>query len=161
VVQGPVVPSTASAAMVQGPPGVAASCAQGGARVGGGGRSPGDPGTRISLQHPNTALEATGHSAGFVAGVGQWGVARASAWACVPCMRSGLGVKVPRPGSRGAEGHGKRQGVAVRWGLKAAWNAGAGRGTRTGEEVWYARDEWARHHKVLHPRRGVRDTSGV
>jgi len=30
---------------------------------------------------PNTALEATGHSVGLVAGVAQWGVARASAWA--------------------------------------------------------------------------------
>jgi hypothetical protein len=73
---------------------------------------------------------------------------------CVPCMRSCSGVKVPRPGICGAEGPGKRQGVAVRWGLKEAWNAGAGRGTRTGYEVWYARDEWARHHKVLHPQLG-------
>jgi hypothetical protein len=30
---------------------------------------------------PNTALEATGHSVGFVAGVGLYRVARASAWA--------------------------------------------------------------------------------
>ena len=69
-------------------------------------------------------------------------------------MRSGLGVKVSRPGVRGAEGPGKRQGVTVRWGLKEAWNEGAGRGTRTGEEVWYVRDEWARHHQVLPPQLG-------
>ena len=55
---------------------------------------------------------------------------------------------------RGAEGPGKRQGVTARWGLKAAGNEGAGRGTRTGYEVWDARDEWARHHKVLHPQLG-------
>ena len=79
---------------------------------------------------------------------------RGSGPACVPCMRSCLGVKVPGPGVRGAEGPGKRQGVAVRRGLKAAWNARAGRGTRTGYEVWYARDEWARDHKVLHPQAG-------
>ena len=64
-------------------------------------------------------------------------------------MLSCLGVKVPCPGVRGAEGQGKRKGVTVRWGPKDAWNEGAGRGTRTGYEVWYARDEWARNHKVL------------
>jgi hypothetical protein len=69
-------------------------------------------------------------------------------------MRSCVGVQVPRPGMRGAEGQGKRQGAAVRRGLKEAWNECAGRGTRTGYEVWYARDEWARHHKVLHPQSG-------
>src|SRR6266850_1722132 len=74
--------------------------------------------------------------------------------ACVPCMLSCLGVKVPSPGVREAEGQGKRQGVTARWGLKDAWNEDAGRGTRTGYEVWYARDEWARHHKVLHPQLG-------
>jgi hypothetical protein len=79
---------------------------------------------------------------------------RGSPPACVPGMRSCLGVKVPGPGVRGAEGPGKRKGVAVRRGLKAAWNARAGRGTRTGYEVWYARDEWARDHKVLHPQAG-------
>ncbi len=52
--------------------------------------------------------------------------------ACVPCMLSCSGVKVPRPGVRGAEGQGKRKGVTARWGLKAAWNERAGRGTRTG-----------------------------
>jgi hypothetical protein len=78
----------------------------------------------------------------------------AHAQACVPCMLSCLGVKVPRPGMRGAEGQGKRKGVTARWGLKEAWNEGAGRGTRTGYEVWYARDEWARNHKVLHPQLG-------
>jgi hypothetical protein len=62
---------------------------------------------------------------------------------------------------RGAEGQGKRKGVTARWGLKEAWNEGAGRGTRTGYEVWYARDEWARNHKVLHPQRGVLYKSGV
>ena len=71
--------------------------------------------------------------------------------ACVPCMRSCLGVKVPCPGMRGAEGPGKRQGVTARWGLKAAWNEGAGRGTRTGYEVWYSRGELARDSKALHP----------
>jgi hypothetical protein len=72
----------------------------------------------------------------------------------VPCMRSCLGVKVPRPGVRGAEGPGKRKGVTVRWSLKDAWNESAGRGTRTGYEVWYARDEWARDQQVLHPQLG-------
>ena len=57
--------------------------------------------------------------------------------ACVPCMLSGLGVKVPCPGMRGAEGQGKRQGVTARWGLKDAWNERAGRETRTRYEVWY------------------------
>ena len=71
--------------------------------------------------------------------------------ACVPCLLSCLGVNVPRPGVRGAEGPGKRQGVTVRWGLKAAWNAGAGRGTRTGYEVWYRRGERARDRKALPP----------
>jgi len=51
--------------------------------------------------------------------------------ACVPCMLSGSGVKVPCPSVRGAEGQGKCQGVTARWGLKAAWSACAGRGTRT------------------------------
>jgi hypothetical protein len=62
---------------------------------------------------------------------------------------------------RGAEGQGKRQGVTVRWGLKAAWNKGAGRGAPTGYEVWYARDEWARHYEVLHPEWGVLYESGI
>jgi hypothetical protein len=74
--------------------------------------------------------------------------------ACVPCMLSCLGVKVSRPGVRGAEGHGKRQGVTVRWGLKDAWNERAGRGTRTGYEVWYSRGELARNSKALHPQMG-------
>ena len=76
-------------------------------------------------------------------------------------MRSCLGVKVPCPGVRGAEGQGKRQGVTARWGLKDAWNEGAGRGTRTGDEVWYGRGERARDRKVLHPQRGVLDKSGA
>jgi hypothetical protein len=70
--------------------------------------------------------------------------------ACGSC----LGVKLPRPGVRGAEGQGKRQGVTVRWGRKEAWNEGAGRGPRTGYEVWDARDAWARNHEVLHPQLG-------
>jgi hypothetical protein len=78
----------------------------------------------------------------------------AHALACVPCMRSCLGVNVPRPGVRGAEGQGTRQGVTARWGLKAAWNERAGRGTRTGYEVWYARGERARDRKALHPQLG-------
>jgi hypothetical protein len=77
--------------------------------------------------------------------------ARGSPPACVPCMRSCVGVKVPRPGMRGAEGQGKRKGVTARWGLKEAWNDGAGRGTRTGYEVWYSRGELARDRKALHP----------
>jgi hypothetical protein len=76
-------------------------------------------------------------------------------------MRSCLGVQGPRPGVRGAAGPGKRQGVTVRWGLQDAWNEGAGRGTRTGEEVWYARDERARDRQALHPQWGVLDKSGV
>jgi hypothetical protein len=66
-------------------------------------------------------------------------------------MLSCLGVKVSCPGVRGAEGQGKRQGVTARWGLKEAWNEGAGRGTRTGYEVWYSRGELARDSKALHP----------
>jgi hypothetical protein len=76
-------------------------------------------------------------------------------------MRSCVGVQVPCPGMRGAAGQGKRQGVTVRWGLQDAWHEGAGRGTRTGDEVWYVRDAWARHPAVLHPHRGVREQSGV
>ena len=72
----------------------------------------------------------------------------------MPCMRSCSGVKVSCPGVRGAEGPGKRQGALVRERLQAAWNEGAGRGTRTGYAVWYARDEWARHPKVRHPQLG-------
>jgi hypothetical protein len=100
---------------------------------------------------PNTALEATGHSVRFVAGVGLYPVARASAWACVPCMLSCSGVKVSCPGVHGAEGQGKRQGATARWGLKEAWNARAGRGTRTGYEGWDRRDERARDRQVFHP----------
>jgi hypothetical protein len=70
-------------------------------------------------------------------------------------------VKVPCPGVRGAEGQGKRQGVTARWGLKAAWNERAGRGTRTRYEVWYSRDERARDREVLHPQRAVLYKSGV
>jgi hypothetical protein len=77
------------------------------------------------------------------------------------CMLSCLGVKVPRPGIRGAEGQGKRKGVTARWGLKGAWNARAGRGTRTRDEVWYSRDERARDREVLHPQWAVLDKSGV
>jgi hypothetical protein len=55
----------------------------------------------------------------------------------------------------------KRKGVTVRWGLKEAWIAGAGRGTRTGYEVWHVRDEWARNHQVLHPQGDVLYKSGV
>jgi hypothetical protein len=73
---------------------------------------------------PNKAVELTGKKLALFTS--------SSPLACVPCMLSCLGVKVPRPGIRGAEGQGKRQGVAVRRGLKAAWNEGAGRGTRIG-----------------------------
>jgi hypothetical protein len=76
-------------------------------------------------------------------------------------MRSCSGVKVPCPGVRGAEGQGKRKGVTARWGLKEAWNEGAGRGTRTGYEVWYARGERARDRKALHPQRTVLYKSGA
>ena len=72
----------------------------------------------------------------------------------MPCMLSCLGVKVSCPGVCGAGGHGKRTGVTVRWGLKEAWNEGAGRGIRTGPEVWYVRDEWARDRKARHPQLG-------
>jgi hypothetical protein len=74
--------------------------------------------------------------------------------ACVPCMLSCSGVKVPCPGIRGAEGQEKRKGVTARWGLKEAWNEGAGRGTGTGYEVWHSRDERARDREVLHPQLG-------
>jgi len=56
------VPVAVAAALSQGRPGVAAFCGPGGTHVGGGGRSPAGQGTRIGLQPPNTALEATGHS---------------------------------------------------------------------------------------------------
>jgi hypothetical protein len=69
-------------------------------------------------------------------------------------MRSCVGVKVPCPGVRGAKGQEKRQDVTARWGLKAAWNARAGRGTRTRYEVWSRRDERARDREVLHPQAG-------
>jgi hypothetical protein len=76
-------------------------------------------------------------------------------------MLSRSGVKVPCPGVRGAEGQGKRKGVTARGRLKAAWNEGAGRGTRTRYEVWYRRDERARNREVLHPQRAVLYKSGV
>src|SRR5206468_3428288 len=80
---------------------------------------------------------------------------------CVPCLSYCSGVSVPCPGRRGAEGQAKRKGVTVRGGLKEAWSEGAGRRTGTGYEVWYAWDEWARNHEVLHPHGGVRYKSGV
>jgi hypothetical protein len=98
----------------------------------------------------NQALERTRHTE-----------PRRSALACVPCMLSCLGVKVPRPGVRGAEGQGKRKGVTARWGLKEAWNERAGRGTRTRYEVWYRRGELARDSKALHPQRTVLYKSGA
>jgi hypothetical protein len=104
------------------------------------------PGVTVSLKAAQSTYKAHGADAQEAA--------RGSYFACVPCMRSCLGVQVPRPGMRGAEGQGKRQGVTVRWGLKAAWNARAGRGTRTGYEVWYSRGELARHSKALPPRLG-------
>jgi hypothetical protein len=66
-------------------------------------------------------------------------------------MLSCSGVKVSCPGVRGAEGQGKRKGMVVRQCLKEAWNERAGRGTRTGYKVWYARGELARDSKALHP----------
>jgi hypothetical protein len=72
-----------------------------------------------------------------------------------------VGVQVPCPGMRGAAGPGTRQGVTARWGLKDAWNARAGRGTRTRYEVWDRRDERARDRAVLQPQRAVLDQSGV
>ena len=63
-------------------------------------------------------------------------------------MLSCSGVKVPWPGVRGAEGQGKRKGVLARGRLKEAWNERAGRGTRTGYEVWYSRGERARDRQV-------------
>jgi hypothetical protein len=112
----------------------------------------------VPARLPNQALEPTPNSfRSYVAPT----IGRGSPPACVLCMRSCSGVKVPRPGVRGAEGQGKRQGVTARWGLKDAWNEGAGRGTRTRDEVWYVRDEWARDHKVLHPPGDVLYQSGV
>ena len=84
---GPVVPRAlpvrraVTAVIAQGAPGVAASCGPVGTGLGGGERSPGGQGIRVRGQHPNTALEATGHSARLVAGGGLYRVARASAWA--------------------------------------------------------------------------------
>jgi hypothetical protein len=56
----------------------------------------------------------------------------------------------------------------VRRGLEEAQSKYAGkpapdliRGTGTGSEVWYTRDEWARDHEVLHLQRGVLYKSGV
>ena len=57
------------------------------AHGGGGGRSLGGQGTGLGLQHPNTALEATGHSVGFVPAQASVGVARASAWALGCCAQ--------------------------------------------------------------------------
>src|SRR5262245_6818972 len=100
---------------------------------------------------PNNPVERTATAQAFVVFLVFSPVGRRSPGACVPCMLSCLGVKVPRPGIRGAEGQGKRQGVTVRWGLKEAWNERAGRVTRTGYEVWYSRGELARNSKALHP----------
>ena len=72
-----------------------------------------------------------------------------------------LGVKVPCPGVRGAEGQGKRKGVTARWGLKDRWNERAGRGTRTRYEVWYRRGELARDSQALHPQWTVLYKSGA
>ena len=50
----------------------------------------------------------------------------------------------------------------MRWGLKEAQSKSAGRGTRTGSEVWYTRDERARDREVLHlPTGGVLYKFGV
>jgi len=78
---------------------VAASGSQGGTRVRGGGQSLGGPGPRRGRQPPNTALEATGHSGRFVAGVGLYRVARASAWALGACggEANPQDRKAPRP----------------------------------------------------------------
>jgi len=65
-----LVPGAVSITLSQVPLGVTLSCGEGGARVGGGGRLPGSTSTRIGPQHPNTALEATGHSVRLVAGGG-------------------------------------------------------------------------------------------
>jgi hypothetical protein len=87
--------------------------------------------------------------------------AHGSGLACVPCMRSCLGVNVPCPGVRGAEGPGTRQGVTARWGPTAAGNERAGRGTRTRSEVRYRRGEGhATAKPSIHPRT-VLDTSGA
>src|SRR5262244_317754 len=48
----------------------------------------------------------------------------------------------------------KGKGVRARGCLKAAWNEGAGRGARTGDEVWYRRDERAHDREVLPPHMG-------
>jgi len=56
------VPGAASAAITHGPLDVAASGGPGGAHVGGGGRSPGSPGTRVGSQQPNKGLQATANS---------------------------------------------------------------------------------------------------
>jgi hypothetical protein len=108
------------------------------------------------LKAPRPVLTQRGRATrqAFFRGGCQCGVARRSPRACVPCMRSCSGVKVLCPGGRGAAGQGKRKGVTARWGLKAAWNARAGRGTRTRYEVWYRRDERARDRDVLHPQVG-------
>jgi hypothetical protein len=76
-------------------------------------------------------------------------------------MRSCVGVQVPCPGVRGAEGQVKRQGVTARWGLQDAWREGAGRRTGTRYEVWHSRDERARNRKGLHPRVAVFYKSGA
>jgi hypothetical protein len=55
-------PCAVSVAMIPAPPGVAASCAQGGARGGGGSRSPEGPGPGVGLQPPNKGLQATVNS---------------------------------------------------------------------------------------------------
>src|SRR5262245_21805353 len=72
-----------------------------------------------------------------------------------------LGVRVPCPGKRGAEGQAKSKVVTERWGLKEEWSAGSGRRKVTGYEMWQAWNEWAANHEVVKPQGTVLYRSGV
>ena len=113
----------------------------------------------ISINYLGCKLAAA-HNPRLTKAWSRYAGARGACPACVPCMLSCSGVQVPCPGVRG-EGQVKRQGVTARWGLKEAWSEGAGRGTRTGSEVWYSRDERARDSTALRLQWTVLDQSGA
>src|SRR5262245_4791800 len=104
---------------------------------------------------PNHPMERTAHSVSF------WGYS----WrfSCGPpltgsvCARHGTeltGWKSPCQVSAEPKARRRARAFIARWRLEEAQSKRAGRRTGTGYEVWYTRDEWARDHKVLHPRVG-------
>jgi hypothetical protein len=62
-----------------------------------------------------------------------WNGGASHAAQCLCVCRTGLNAWRDKSAIQvgGAAGSGKRKGVTARWGLKAAWSEGAGRGTRT------------------------------